>query len=150
MSRRAMTKDCDRGCDKALELIGAAGRYYQEALLNGGASFILPHALLSTSIHLYRPRPTPTGALSCSLISLYPKCRSHGEGTRKNGRRARKLTCASYLVRRSRTNGLLSVDLSNRSFRHHRTQVLPVFSARMNVVIKRGITQHAIKRAGIK
>jgi hypothetical protein len=59
-----MTKGCDRGCDKALELIGAAGCYYQEALLNGGARFILPHALLSTSIHLYPPLSTS--------IHLYP------------------------------------------------------------------------------
>ena len=37
-------------------------------------------------------------------------------------------------------NGSLVVDLSNRSFRHHSAEVLPVFSARVNIVIKGGIT----------
>ena len=30
-----MKKGYDRGCDKALELIGAAGRWYYLALLSG-------------------------------------------------------------------------------------------------------------------
>ena len=33
----------------------------------------------------------------------------------------------------------LVVDLRNRSFRHHSAEVLPVFGARMNVVIKGGV-----------
>jgi len=36
-------------------------------------------------------------------------------------------------------NGSLAVDLRNRSFRHHSAEVLPVFGARMNVVIKGGV-----------